>query len=120
MRRHPAAIICAFILTLAMAIPVMAISINVSPNSQSRDSGEQASWTSSWTAGQGGPYVATLRPDDGSPTKSKNVSGLSTSFTHKYYECYYSTFDPVGKVYDQDDHQDMETVFVAVNAGPLC
>jgi len=112
--------IVAMILTLAVAVPALAIAINVSPNLQTGPYGQSISWTSSWNTGQGGPYVATLRPDDGSTTKTKTVSGLSTSFSHRYYECRDMTVNPVGQVYDQSDFRDSETVTVNVRGGALC
>lgn len=118
--RLPLAAIAGALLVLGQAQPALAITVDVTPESQSAAYGITVTWTSHWTTGAGAPYTATFNYGDGSPIGTKTLSTLSTTFGHAYYECHTTTFTANGKVYDRNDFSSIDYVSVTAAGGPSC
>lgn len=118
MRRRLLTIILGASLGLAIALPAAAhTTVDINPSSQSRDSGELASWTVSWN-GSGSTRVV-FCPGGGSDCKDRTTSGNSRGFTHTFYECTNKTIEQTAYV-TQGGHALGKYAYTSVSAGRLC
>lgn len=105
-------------LLVAFALPAAAHStITISPLSQSRDSGQLASWTVGWN-GSGSTRVVFCY-GDGTPCPDITTNAASRSFSHTFYECVNKTFQQTAYV-TQGGHTLGRNASTSVSGGGPC
>ena len=88
--------------TLGIALlagPVLALSVSISPSTQSHAHGVASSWTGSWSGSP--PYSVVFHYGDGTSDPLGNVTITSKGFTHTFSPCTTTQFTQDLAVSDQ-------------------
>lgn len=111
-------IILGISLVFAVVTPAAAhTTVTIGPSSQSRNSGQLASWTVSWN-GSGSTRVVFCY-GDGTPCPDIMTSANSLSRSHTFYECTDKTITQTAYV-TQGGHTIVQSASTTVNGGPPC
>jgi hypothetical protein len=104
--------------TVLVAAPAVAVSVSLTPDTQSVGPLGTGTWQGSW--GSAGPYNVTFYYGDGTSTTLTNTSLTSKTFSHAFDTCAGATFTQHLHVRDANGATADAYVTTHVAPSPIC
>lgn len=116
--RRLRSMVLGIVVSLVVLLPVAAhTTVSINPSSQSKNSGQLASWTAGWNGG--GSTRIVFCYGDGTPCPDNTTNANSKAYSHTSYECTDQTIQQTAYV-TQGGHALGRNAYTNVNGGGSC